>query len=335
MATAPSRKTSDAQVNEFNAWMRSQPWYKEFFSKRGLNPNKVSLSRGEQGALESLLRFNGVPLPDGMHIDQAGNVNQKNTLGRNLITGAAIGGGALTGLGLAGIGPLSGLGGGAAASGAAGGAAAGGGIPTLGSTAIGTGMGVGPASLAGTSSIPSAMAATATAGSIPTLASRAIGSGMGTDPASIGSGSINSIPTIPSRQIGNGMGTDPSLGGAAGGLLGGVGSALKSMGGSDWLQTLLKYGLPAAGAFGAGRALGGGADLDIPPPPTGTVSMKDVLRENPHLQELVDLNSEYARRTNMQQNRADPLLGAAQQLAMNLLPRTAFGPLTPQRKLGS
>jgi hypothetical protein len=55
-------------------------------------------------------------IPSGMHIDQGGNLNQKNRLVRNTAIGAAATGAALTGLGMAGYGPMSGLFGAGAAS---------------------------------------------------------------------------------------------------------------------------------------------------------------------------------------------------------------------------
>lgn len=108
-------------------------------------------------------------LPDGLSIEaRTGQVVEGRNFPKEALLAQAgiIGGGAL-GAAFGGAG------------GAAGGSAAGGGIPTIPSTAFGTGMGYGPASLAGTSALAGGSAA------IPTLASRAIGSGMGSDPASL------------------------------------------------------------------------------------------------------------------------------------------------------
>lgn len=78
----PTRKTSEQDLNQFNITLRSQPWYQDYFKSRGLNPNKVKLSRRQQGELEQLMARNGMPVHSGMHIDNAGNVNQKNRLGK-------------------------------------------------------------------------------------------------------------------------------------------------------------------------------------------------------------------------------------------------------------
>lgn len=133
MAT-PTRKTSESSLNEFNAWMKDQPWYQQFMQSAGMWDRPANLSRGQQSQLESIMARNGVTVPSGMHIDDAGNLNQKNTLGKNVAIGAGIGAGALTGFGLAGMGPLSGLGGaGAAGAGAGAGLGA---VPELGVGAI-------------------------------------------------------------------------------------------------------------------------------------------------------------------------------------------------------
>lgn len=108
----PNRQTSEDQLNQFNIWMRSQPWFIEWHRQRGLNPSgngNRKLSDGEQAQIESLMRANGVQLPNGMHVDSGGSLNQKNRLARNIGIGAAVTGAALTGLGAAGIGPMSGL----------------------------------------------------------------------------------------------------------------------------------------------------------------------------------------------------------------------------------
>lgn len=160
----PTRQTSEADLNQFNVQLRSQPWYQQFFQERGLDPNNVQLSRRQQGELEALMQANGLPLQSGMHIDQAGNLNQKNRLGRNVAIGAGIAtGGYFAAPALAGaLGAGGGAGGGAAAggAGAAGGGAAAGAIPTIGGTALTTGMaGVAP-SLAGASTLAGGAAAT-------------------------------------------------------------------------------------------------------------------------------------------------------------------------------
>lgn len=150
MAT-PTRSTSERDLNQFNITLRSQPWFQQWHQQRGLSPSgngNRHLSREEQSQLEQLMARNGMPVPNGMHIDSGGSLNQKNRLGRNVAIGAAATGLALTGFGMAGMGPLSGAfgagagaaGAGAGAAGASGATAAGTGaiLPTLASTAYPT-----------------------------------------------------------------------------------------------------------------------------------------------------------------------------------------------------
>ena len=112
MANAPTRQTSDTDLNQFNIWMRSQPWFQEWHRQRGLNPSGNSnrkLTDREQAELESLMRQNGVQLDSGMHIDSGGSLNQKNRLGRNLAIGAGLTAATLATMGAAGAGPMAGL----------------------------------------------------------------------------------------------------------------------------------------------------------------------------------------------------------------------------------
>src|SRR5688572_19396209 len=112
MANVPNRQTSEADLNTFNIWMRSQPWFIEWHRQRGLNPSgngNRKLSRDEQGQLERLMQQNGVPLDGGMHIDSGGSANQKNRLVRNAAITAAVVGGSILTAGAAGMGPAAGL----------------------------------------------------------------------------------------------------------------------------------------------------------------------------------------------------------------------------------
>lgn len=129
----PNRGTSERWLDDWNQQFRQSSIYQNFMRRNGLpTDGRVRLSRQQQSALENALRAAGIQIPGGMHIDQGGNLNQKNTLVRNsLITAGAVGGG-LAGLGAAGIGPFSGLAGGgagAAGSGASGLAPIAGGSP--------------------------------------------------------------------------------------------------------------------------------------------------------------------------------------------------------------
>lgn len=109
-SSVPTRKTAQGTVDEWNAQMRQSPVYLNFMQRNGLSTDgRVKLSKSQQSALERDLASAGMPVPGGMHIDQGGNLNQKNTLGRNVAIGAAATGAALTGFGMAGMGPMSGL----------------------------------------------------------------------------------------------------------------------------------------------------------------------------------------------------------------------------------
>jgi len=162
----PNRGTSEASLDDWNRAMRSSDVYLNFMRRNGLpTDGRVKLSRGQQAALERELAAAGFNVPGGMHIDQGGNLNQKNRTGRNVAIGAAATGAALTGFGLAGMGPLSGLAGGSAAAGGAAGAA---GLPAgmlpggaMASTAFPTAAGFGAAAGGGaaTALLPSTGAA--------------------------------------------------------------------------------------------------------------------------------------------------------------------------------
>lgn len=126
-----TRSTQESEVNAFNSWMRSQPWWQNIKAQGG----NGDISDQQQKAIVQAAQANGISVPKDFHIDEAGNFNQKSRVKRNLIIGAAIGGAALTG-GLALSGAFAGSGG-AAIGGAAGTTGAGG---TLGATTIGTGF---------------------------------------------------------------------------------------------------------------------------------------------------------------------------------------------------
>jgi hypothetical protein len=166
---APNRKTSEEDLNQFNLQLKSNPVYMQFMQDNGLvdQGRGVKLSRGQQGALTDRLVESGMTIPGGMHIDQAGNFNQKNRLARNTAIAAGIGvGGYFAAPYLA---SMAGMGGGTtgAVSGtAAGGSAAAGGAasPTIGSTIYGTGaagyagMGVAPSLIGSTAAGAGSMA---------------------------------------------------------------------------------------------------------------------------------------------------------------------------------
>jgi hypothetical protein len=188
MPTVPTRSTSEYELNQFNDQLRRSPAYQQFLESIGQGHGRpTSLSRGQQGQLEAFLKAQGTPVPGGMHIDQAGNLNQKNRLVRNTAIAAglaaggyfaapaiagALGGGAAGGAGAAGA---AGAAGSAAIPAAIAGIPAG--VSIGGATALG---GLGAAGL-GASAIPAAVAgipAGTSIGGATTLGSTAGGTGM-------------------------------------------------------------------------------------------------------------------------------------------------------------
>lgn len=159
-----TRSTQEDEVNRFNQYMRSQPWWQQI---RGNTTGDFNDAQKSQ--LGSALTSQGIAIPHDFHLDEGGNFNQKSRTKRNLIIAGAIGAGVLTaGLGTGIIGGGAGLGG--AASAATGGAtAAGVGGGTLASTAIGSGFipaiagGTGLASLGGGAAAAAGVGGTALA----------------------------------------------------------------------------------------------------------------------------------------------------------------------------
>lgn len=171
-----TRRTSEGDLDTYNRDWRQSSIYQDFLRANGLvdTGRGVKLTRGQQSALEDRAREAGIRIPSGFHIDQGGNFNQTNRLGKYATIGAAAAG---TLFGIPGVVPgLLTSGGGAAAGGVAG--TAGGGAGVLPSTALGGAyMGAAPgAGLIGTG--------TALAGGgaavVPTLKRLAGGDGMTT-----------------------------------------------------------------------------------------------------------------------------------------------------------
>lgn len=180
-AQLPPGIGNDQQAMQATAAMRQMPWYVQWLKQQGLNPNDpttqdVKLTAGQQKSLLDAARANGIGISDSYMVNENGQiVHEGGHKLRNVLIGAGIAGAALTGLGAAGIGPLSGLLGGAGAateagSGLAGLAGEGAAAGVLPSTAIGTGMAAGlPAGLTGAGSglagLAGAGSAAATGGS--------------------------------------------------------------------------------------------------------------------------------------------------------------------------
>lgn len=152
----PTRSTSEIDLNKWNIAMRNSPRYQQFLESIGQGHGApTKLSRHEQEALENDLRASGIPVPDGMHIDQGGNLNQKNTLVRNTAIAVGLTAAAIATAGAAGYGPLAGaMSSGAGAAGASGAAASA--LPGTsaagvigGASAAGAGAGTGASILGG------------------------------------------------------------------------------------------------------------------------------------------------------------------------------------------
>lgn len=178
LAATPTRKTAQAEVDRWNESLRASGAYQSFMRSIGNDGSgKVKLSRKQQGEFEAYLKAQGVSIPDGMHIDQGGNLNQKNRLARNIAIGAAIGGAAATGFGLAGIGPLAGLAPAAAAPAAATTATTAG-AAAAGTTAAATTTGVLASTVPVSTATMSAATAALSSGSI--MGASAAGTGLAT-----------------------------------------------------------------------------------------------------------------------------------------------------------
>lgn len=221
----PVRGTSESDLDQWNRAFRQSPIYLNFMRRNGLaTGGRVRLSRSQQSALEAELAAAGSRVPSGMHIDQGGNLNQKNRLGKALAIG---GGAAAAAFGIPGVFPglLTG-GGGAAGAGAAG---------VLPSTPLG-GAYMGPAIGAGLTG------SGATAGALSALASTPLGGAF-----------MGAAPTVAGR-MGGGLGP-----GGLAGLASGGGAASQLLG-DDWQGNAIDAAIAALA--GLPGVAGGGPSED-------------------------------------------------------------------------
>jgi type II secretory pathway pseudopilin PulG len=183
----PGREGSSIDVDEFNKGMRGSELYQQFVSNRGLRDGKWT--DADREAWRNTLRAQGVQVPDGMKIDDAGNLNQINKLGKRLIIGGAIVGGTLLTAGALGAfgGAAAAGGAGAGAAGSAGaGAALAGGAPWALTPLAGTAASVGTgASLAAGAGVAGAGLAAAAPAVVPAATTTAGAAGMGIMPSVI------------------------------------------------------------------------------------------------------------------------------------------------------
>ncbi len=231
-----TRSTQEAEVDRFNDWMRSQPWWQQI---RGTGQGDFTDQQRSQ--IVQAAQREGIRVPKDFQIDQGGNFNQKGRTKRNLAIAGIAGGAALGGLGIAGLGPLGALGGGGAAAGAGGGGAAAG-----GSLAAGEGL---PWGIGGAASMLPGAAGAGAAG-LGAIEGGAFGM-----PASA-AGAMPGASAVPGMgdlvgTVGSAAGAARGAGKGAGGLLGGA---------SDWLGPAL-----GAGAALVGSKITDGQNQNMPP----------------------------------------------------------------------
>lgn len=87
-----TRSTGDDEIDRFNQWLRTQPFWGQ---ARGSGTGDFNDT--QRNAVMQGLRAAGINLPGEFAIDQGGNINQKSRLGRNLLIAGVLGAGALTG----------------------------------------------------------------------------------------------------------------------------------------------------------------------------------------------------------------------------------------------
>lgn len=230
--------TPQSVLDEFSAWMHEQPWWQAI---RATTDGDLSDAQRREIA-RHLMNQEGVVLNDQFHIDEAGNVDQKGTLKRNLGIAAGIA------AGVAGGGYGLGLwGGGAAASGAGGAGSVAGMSPALSpATALSANLGT-------ASALPS-MAA-------PGLATLPMGGALPNLQMPVGTTLPGGLETLPAG------GTLPNIGRVAGQKLP-TGAARNPLtaalsAGAKKLRDNWKKGIPIA-ALAAGRALSPGGNSGAP-----------------------------------------------------------------------
>ncbi len=82
---------ADSTLNTLNLKMRQTDWYQGWFKSRGLNPNQVRLNDKQQAELEQVMASHGFAIPEGIHVDPAGNWNTHHGwAGLPAVTKAAI-----------------------------------------------------------------------------------------------------------------------------------------------------------------------------------------------------------------------------------------------------
>ena len=171
-ATLPPGIGNPEQAQQATWFLRNQPWYQQWLQQNRIPLQTdaygdVKLTDAQQQDLLNVARQHGIGISDSYEVNQNGQItNVPSHVLRNILIGAGIGGAALTGFGLAGVGPLAGALGGSAEAAGAGGAAG------LGGVEAGATAGLGSAAL------PGAMA------TLPAVSAGSAGAGLATAAAS-------------------------------------------------------------------------------------------------------------------------------------------------------
>jgi len=113
----PTGIGNDQQASQATAFIRQQPWYREWLTARGIQEGpdqQVKLNAQQRAELMALSLQHGIGLNHKYDmIDENGQIAEEHHKLKKVAIAAAIAGLAVTGLGAAGIGPLAGVLGGA------------------------------------------------------------------------------------------------------------------------------------------------------------------------------------------------------------------------------
>lgn len=97
---------SEADIDQVNQWMRSQPWYTQLFSSWGVSPDShPKLTDTQKQQIIKAAQANGIVVDEGHNgqdVDDTGNFEAKSHLGRNIAIAAGIAGAVLLTAGAAG-----------------------------------------------------------------------------------------------------------------------------------------------------------------------------------------------------------------------------------------
>lgn len=129
MATSPALgygNRSEVNIDTYNQWQRSQPWYQQLIRSFGQDPNNVHLDDNQKQQVIRAAQANGVVVDeggDGQEVDDSGNFRAKGHKLRNTLIVAGLAGAALATAGAAGLFGGAAAGGAGAAEGSAAGLA--------------------------------------------------------------------------------------------------------------------------------------------------------------------------------------------------------------------